>query len=55
VYGAYTLRIGLTDSLGTKKATTGIFYAYDLYREDVILRRPWRKDQGIIVNDSAKQ
>jgi hypothetical protein len=40
VYGAHTLRIGLTDSLGTKKATTGIFYAYDLHGEDIILRRP---------------
>jgi transposase InsO family protein len=55
VYGAHTLRIGLTDSLGTKKATTGIFYACDLHGEDVILGRPWRKDQGIIVDDSAKQ
>jgi hypothetical protein len=40
VYSAHMLRIGLTDSLGTKKATIGIFYAYNLYREDVILRRP---------------
>jgi hypothetical protein len=40
VYSAYTLRICLTDSLGTKKVTTGVFYAYELYGEDVILRRP---------------
>jgi hypothetical protein len=40
VYGAHTLRIYLTDSLGTKKVTTGVFYACELHREDVILRRP---------------
>jgi hypothetical protein len=40
VYGAYTLRICLTNSLGTKKVTIGVFYACELHREDVILRRP---------------
>jgi hypothetical protein len=40
VYGTYTLRICLTDSLGTKKVTIGVFYACELYREDIILRRP---------------
>jgi hypothetical protein len=55
VYGAHTLRICLTDSLGTKKVTIGVFYACELHGEDVILGRPWRKDQGIIVDDSLKQ
>jgi hypothetical protein len=32
-----------------------VFYACELHGEDVILGRPWRKDQGIIVNDSLKQ
>jgi hypothetical protein len=40
VYSAYTLRICLTNSLGTKKVTIGVFYAYKLHREDIILRRP---------------
>jgi hypothetical protein len=40
VYSAHTLRICLTDSLGTKKVTTGVFYACELHGEDVILRRP---------------
>jgi transposase InsO family protein len=55
-YGAHLLRIVLTDSLGTKKVTTGIFYAVDLSgREDVILGLPWRKDQGIVVDNSTNQ
>jgi hypothetical protein len=40
IYSVYTLRICLTNSLGTKKVTIGVFYACELYREDVILRRP---------------
>jgi hypothetical protein len=41
MYGTYLLYIVLTDSLGTKKVTTGIFYAVNLSdREDVILRLP---------------
>jgi hypothetical protein len=40
VYSTHTLRICLTNSLGTKKVTYSTFYAYDLSGKDVILRRP---------------
>jgi hypothetical protein len=42
VYGAYTLRIRLTDSLGTTKDTFGTFYAMQMDPEgpNVLLGNP---------------
>jgi hypothetical protein len=48
------LRIVLADSLGTKHVTAGTFYTCDLPgRQDIILGIPWRKEQGIIVDNSV--
>jgi hypothetical protein len=55
VYGAHTLRVRLTDDLGSTKETTGTFYAVDLPGPDVILGRPWRKDQGTVVDSGTGQ
>jgi len=55
IYGAHELRIRLTDDQGTSKETAGIFYAADLPGPDVLLGRPWRRDQGIVVDGSTDQ
>jgi hypothetical protein len=53
VYGAHTLRVRLTDDQGSTKDTTGTFYAVDLPGPDVILGRPWRKDQGTVMDSGT--
>jgi len=55
VYGAHTLRVRLTDSLGTAKETTGTFYAVDFPGPDIILGRPWRRAQGVVADSSTNQ
>lgn len=55
IYGAHELRVRLTDDQGTNKETSGIFYATDLPGPDVLLGRPWRRDQGIVVDGATDQ
>jgi hypothetical protein len=52
VYGAHTLRVRLTDSLGTTKDTFGTFYAMQMDPEgpDVLLGNPWKGRQGIVTD-----
>ncbi|KAF4546986.1 Transposon Tf2-5 polyprotein-like protein 3 [Elsinoe fawcettii] len=53
VYGAYKLRVRLADSDGDLRETVGTFYAMELaVGPPVVLGRPWRRDQGVIM-DSA--
>lgn len=55
VYGAYTLRIRLKDSQGIERETEGVFYSVDIPIPDVILGRPWRRDQSIIADSATAQ
>lgn len=49
-YGAHTLRVRITDSLGRERTTEDTFYAMDLTGPPVLLGRPWRKKQGIVAD-----
>jgi hypothetical protein len=55
VYGVYMLRVRLEDSLGTTRESMGTFYAVDFPGPDVILGRPWRKDQGVVADSATGQ
>jgi hypothetical protein len=55
VYGAHMLRVRLEDSLGTTRESMGTFYAVDFPGPDVILGRPWRKDQGVVADSATGQ
>ena len=48
-YGAYKLTIRLADSRGCEKLTQGMFYALDMPGAPILLGRPWRRQQAIIV------
>ena len=54
-YGAHRVRIRLADSQGQTKETVGIFYAMDMAGADVILGRPWRRKQAVIVDSGKDQ
>ena len=51
-YGAHRLRIRLADSFGGMKESVGLFYAVDLDGPPVVLGRPWRHQQAVLM-DSA--
>jgi hypothetical protein len=52
-YGAYALRRRLSDSEKVNCETSGIFYAFDTKGPTVILGRPWRAQQAIVVDSLA--
>ena len=49
-YGAHLLTLRLTDSANVTKETRGIFYSMDMPGPPVILGRPWRRQQAVIVH-----
>lgn len=55
VYGAHAMSIRLKDSQGTERETKGTFYAVDFPTPDVILGRPWRRDQSIVSDAATNQ
>ena len=54
-YGAYAPSIRLADSKGVERETSGTFYAFDngARGPSVILGRPWRAQQAIVVDSFA--
>jgi len=49
-YGAYRIRIRLADSTGVERESEDIFFAVDMESPDLLLGRPWRRHNGIIVD-----
>lgn len=54
-YGAYRLDIRLVDSDGCGKHTSSVFYAMDMPGAPVLLSRPWRRQQSIIVHSATNR
>lgn len=49
-YGAYRVRMRLTDSSGTERMTISTFYGADLPGREILLGRPWRRQYGVVVD-----
>ncbi|KAI7279554.1 hypothetical protein KC343_g1963 [Hortaea werneckii] len=50
--GAYAVRLRLADSSGDERTTTSMFYAAEMSSDELLLGRPWRRQNGIVVDSS---
>ncbi|KAI7299779.1 hypothetical protein KC315_g17470, partial [Hortaea werneckii] len=50
--GAYAVRLRLADSSGEERNTTSIFYAAEMPGNELLLGRPWRRQNGVVVDSS---
>lgn len=49
---AYAVRMRLADSSGDERMTTSSFFAAEMLSDKLLLGRPWRRQDGIIVDSS---
>ena len=54
-YGAHRVRLCLADANGKEKESVGIFYAMDMDKPAIILGRPWRRRQAILMDSATDQ
>ena len=54
-YGAHLICLRLADSADVARESIGVFYAMDIEGPPVILGRPWRRQQAVIVDSATDQ
>ena len=54
-YGAYAIHLRLSDSFGKEQESVSTFYAVDLPGPPMLLSRPWRYKQAVIMNSATDE